>query len=307
MPWLADTTLIRPYRQAVADSLTQFLNDAGRIPLLTPEEEILLGRRIQAMIALPPPPHDRDQQIILKRGRRAMDRMVSANIRLVASLARKYRGVGSKGLLQLDLEDLVQEGTIGLMRAAEKFDPERGYKFSTYAYWWIRQFMFRAITQKGRLIRVPHQIAETMHRSIGKLAQLEQALGRTPTLEEAAAEFKMKPQDFAYAWMMTSTRPASLDQSLVDDGSDWIEMFGTGSADDDLENVDRNIKVERLLEQVKQLPDDQRDAITKLYGLDGNEPLNLTQIGAQRGVTRETIRQKVVRAERVLKYRMAVA
>lgn len=307
MPLQAGTTQTPPFRQAVADSLTQFLNAAGRIPLLTPEEEIHLGRRIQAMMALPPPPHDRDQQIILKRGRRAMDRMVSANIRLVASLARKYRGLGGKGLLQLDLEDLVQEGTLGLMRAAEKFDPERGYKFSTYSYWWIRQFMFRAITQKGRLIKVPHQIAETMHRSIGKLAQLEQTLGRTPTIEEAAAEFKMQPQDFAYAWMMTSTRPASLDQSLVDDGSDWIEMFGTGSADDDLENVDISMKLDRLLDQVEQLPDDQREAITKLYGLDGKEPLNLTQIGKERGVTRETIRQRVVRAERALKYRLAVA
>jgi RNA polymerase primary sigma factor len=291
----------------VADSLTQFLNDAGRIPLLTPEEEIHLGRRIQAMIALPPPPHDRDQQIILKRGRRAMDRMVSANIKLVASAARKYRGIGSKGTLQLDLEDLVQEGTIGLMRAAQKFDPERGYKFSTYAYWWIRQFMFRAITQKGRLIKVPHQIAETMHRSIGKLAQLEQSLGRTPTIDEAAAVFKMKPDDFAYAWMMTATRPASLDQSLVDDGADWIEMFGTGSADEQLADVDRSMKIDRLLEHVQNLPADQREAITKLYGLDGNEPLNLTQIGKARGVTRETIRQKVVRAERILKHRMAVA
>ena len=295
----------------MADSLTHFLNAAGRIPLLTPQEEIHLGRTIQAMMAIkdsnPEGPYTREESITIRKGIKARDRMVSANIKLVASAARKYRGIGSKGLLQLDLEDLVQEGTIGLMRAAEKFDPERGYKFSTYAYWWIRQSMFRAITQKGRLIKVPHQIAETMHRSIGKLAQLEQALGRTPTIEEAAAEFKMKPQAFAYAWMMTSTRPASLDQSLVDDGADWIEMFGTGSADDDLENVDRSMKVERLLEQVKQLPDDQRDAITKLYGLDGNEPLNLTQIGAQRGVTREAIRQKVVKAERLLKYRLAVA
>ena len=167
--------------------------------------------------------------------------------------------------------------------------------------------MFRAITQKGRLIKVPHQIAETMHRSIGKLAQLEHALGRTPTLDEAAAEFKMKPQDFAYAWMMTSTRPASLDQSLVDDGSDWIEMFGTGSADDDLEDVETNMQFDRLRQHVQHLPDDQREAITKLYGLDGNEPLNLTQIGQQRGVTRETIRQRVKRAERALKYRLAVA
>jgi RNA polymerase primary sigma factor len=291
----------------VADSLTQFLNAAGRIPLLTPEEEIHLGRRVQAMMALPPPPHDRDQQITVRRGRRAMDRIVSANIKLVASAARKYRGVGSKSLLQLDIEDLVQEGMIGLMRAAQKFDPERGYKFSTYAYWWIRQSMFRAITQKGRLIKVPHDIAETMHRSIGKLAQLEQTLGRTPTLEEAAAEFKMKPQAFAYAWMMTSTRPASLDQSLVDDGSDWIELFGTGSADEQLAIVERNLQLERLMEQVQQLPDDQRELITRIYGLDGQEPATAGELGKQRGVTRESIRQKVIRASRALKNRLAAA
>jgi len=291
----------------VAEPLNQFLDAAGRIPLLTPQEEILLGRRIQAMMALPPPPHDGDQQIILKRGRRAMDRMVSANIRLVASVARKYRGVGSRGLLQLDLEDLVQEGAFGLMRAAEKFDPERGYKFSTYAYWWIRQTMFRAITQKGRLIKVPHQIAEVMHRSIGRLAQLEQTLGRTPTLEEAAAEFKMKPDEFAYAWMMTSTRPASLDQTFAVDGSDWIERIGTGSADDDLENIETKMQFDRLREQLQQMPEKQRAIIIMLYGLNGEEPLSLTQIGQQHGLSREAMRHRVKRAERALKYRLAVA
>jgi len=154
---------------------------------------------------------------------------------------------------------------------------------------------------------VPHQIAETMHRSIGKLAQLEQTLGRTPTLEEAAKEFGMKPDEFAYAWVMTSTRPASLDQTFADDGSDWIERIGTGSADDDLENVETDLQYDRLREQLQKMPAEQRAIIVKLYGLDGEEPLNLTQIGEQHGLSREAMRHRVKRAERALKYKLAVA
>jgi RNA polymerase primary sigma factor len=314
MPSLAATTLIRPFRHPVADPLTPLLNAAGRIPLLTAEEEIHLGRRIQAMIAIqqdtPSGPYTREQQIILKRGKRAMDRVVSANIKLVASCARRYRGIrgnGSKSILQLDLDDLVQEGILGLMRAAEKWDPERGYKFSTYAYWWIRQSMFRAITQKGRLIKVPHQVAETMYHCSRKLSQLKETLGREPTIDEAAAYMKMTPEDFEYAVLMTATRPASLDMALVEDGTSWVEIMGTGSADEQLQEVGHSMDMQRLMEHVKTLSPEQREMITRVYGLDGEPPVNLTQLSRERGVTRETIRQKVVRAERILKYKMAVA
>ena len=295
----------------MADSLTHFLNAAGRIPLLTPQEEIHLGRTIQAMMAIkdsnPEGPYTREESITIRKGIKARDRMVSANIKLVASAARKYRGHGSKGTLQIEIEDLIQEGTIGLVRAAEKFDPERGYKFSTYSYWWIRQCMFRSITQKGRLIKVPHQIAETMYNSSRRLTALQESLGREPTLAEAAAELKMKPDDFAYALLMTATRPASIDACIVAAGGAWVEMIGTGSADEQLAKTDREIQTQRLIDHLHQMDPEHRETLVLVYGLDGSEPPSLHALSRERGVTREALRQKVKRAEKALRLRMAVA
>lgn len=118
---------------------------------------------------------------------------------------------------------------------------------------------------------------------------------------------KMTPEDFEYAVLMTATRPASLDMALVEDGTSWVEIMGTGSADEQLQQVGHSMDMQRLMEHVKTLSPEQREMITRVYGLDGEPPVNLTQLSRERGVTRETIRQKVVRAERILKYKMAVA
>jgi RNA polymerase primary sigma factor len=295
----------------MSDSLTLFLNQAGRIPLLTADEEILLGRRIQAMINLlqdnPSGPYSRDEQFTIKRGKRAKDRMVAANIRLVASAARKYRGKNTKNKLQLDHEDLLQEGILGLIRAAEKFDPERGYKFSTYAYWWIRQTMYRAITKKGRLIKVPDQVAESMYHLTRVRAKLIDLLGREPTITEVAGELKMTVEEFTYAILMTSARPASLDQSQLTDGTHWIEIIGTGSNEEQLEAIDHELRMDKLLSLVERLPKDQYHAICSTYGLLGHKMKNLSELGRELGASRETIRHRLTRAERSLRLKLTAA
>jgi RNA polymerase primary sigma factor len=295
----------------MSDSLTLFLNQAGRIPLLTADEEILLGRRIQKMITLlqdnPSGPYSRDEHFTIKRGNRAKDRMVAANIRLVASAARKYRGNNTKNRLQLDHEDLLQEGILGLIRATEKFDPERGYKFSTYAYWWIRQTMYRAITNKGRLIKVPDQVAESMYRLTRVKTRLINVLGREPLIAEIASELKMTIEEFTHAILMTSARPVSLDQSPLTDGTHLIEIIGTGSNDEQLEAIDNELIMDKILDLVQRLPKEQYQAICSTYGLLGHKVKNLNELGRELGTSRETIRNRLSAAQRTLRLKLVAA
>jgi RNA polymerase primary sigma factor len=290
------------------DSATAFLNEAGRISLLTSDEEILLARRVQAMISLQEEnsegPYSKAERMIIKRGQRAKDRMVAANIRLVASIARRYHGSGKKSALQLDVEDLIQEGVLGLIRAVEKFDPERGYKFSTYAYWWIKQSMCRAITSMGRLIKVPHHISEKMYTFNRVMDQLRSSLGREPRMAEMAAALKMTVKDLEYAMLIAGSRPTSLDSELVEDGGTWMDILGAGSVDEQLGAVDISMQHEQLLDEIKLLQPEQFDAIVRHYGLLGHEAKSMTELARELGVTREAIRQRVIRGERVLKFRM---
>jgi RNA polymerase primary sigma factor len=290
------------------DSATVFLNEAARIPLLTCDEEILLARRVQAMISLQEEdreaPYSKAERMVIKRGQRAKDRMVAANIRLVASIARRYHGAGRKTALQLDLEDLMQEGMLGLIRAAEKFDPERGYKFSTYAYWWIKQSMFRAITSMGRLIKVPHHIAEKMYTFNRVMDGLRNELRREPTTAEMAKAMKMSTQEFEYAVLMASSRPTSLDSALTEDGGNWLDILGTGTADEHLGAVDLSMQSTQLLDEIRMLQPEQFDAVIRYYGLMGHQARSMTELAREIGVTREAIRQRLLRAERILKFRL---
>jgi len=196
---------------ADGDLVRSYLRDIGRVPLLTHEQEITLGRQVQELVAIEELELELESRLgrkpsqaelataaglsapLLKRrlqaGRRAKERMVAANLRLVVSVAKKYTK------RNMELLDLIQEGTIGLVRGVEKFDPTRGYKFSTYAYWWIRQGITRAIAEKSRTIRLPIHITETLNKLKKGQRELSQLLGRTPTLSELAEAVELPEEE----------------------------------------------------------------------------------------------------------------
>ncbi|MFN7871870.1 MAG: sigma-70 family RNA polymerase sigma factor, partial [Cyanobacteriota bacterium] len=218
-----------------ADLLRSYLRDIGRVPLLSHEQEITLGRQVQELMGLeelreelalraggePPSPEMLAAEAglspaLLRRrlqaGRRAKERMVAANLRLVVSVAKKYTK------RNMELLDLIQEGTIGLVRGVEKFDPTRGYKFSTYAYWWIRQGITRAIAEKSRSIRLPIHITETLNKLKKAQRELSQELGRTPTVCELAVAVEL-PEEEVKDLLSRARQPVSL-ETKVGDGED---------------------------------------------------------------------------------------
>ena len=175
----------------MVSSLSAFLGEIGRHQLLTPEQELMLGRKVQAMVVITEPcqlaggsgpscEYSDEEKAVIRRGERAKNQMITANLRLVVNLAKRYQGKG------LDLLDLIQEGTLGLTRAVEKYDPTRGHRFSTYAYWWIRQGLNRALSTQSRTIRIPVNVNEKLTKLRAAKARLMQRNGLTPTAEQLA-------------------------------------------------------------------------------------------------------------------------
>ena len=290
------------------DTLDVFLNEAGRIPLLTPAEEIHLGRRIQAMMQLKEEnsgPYTTAQQRIIKRGIAARNRMISANLKLVAAICRKRQR--SMGGFQASAEDMMQDGILGLIRGVEKFDPERGYKFSTYAYWWITQMMTRGIEANGRPIRLPHKIAEKFMGHNRIIQRLAGELGRQPSRSEVAEAMGITEDEYERALLLAAPC-ASLDIAIFDDGSDLGALIGDGSdADQHLEQVSDQIDTELLSTAMAALPERQQLIIKLRYGLDGNEPHTFTAIGRKLNVTREAVRLQAERAYKALQRQMLLA
>lgn len=294
-----------PY-QTTQDSIRRYLQSIGRIPLLTHEQEVEYGQMVQAAIRLydlkaqlsnslghDPSPSDweiaaqlsmAEVEARLERGKLAKQKMVQANLRLVVSIAKKY--VKSDG----DLLDLVQEGTIGLQRGIEKFDPAKGYRLSTYSYWWIRQGITRAIAQKSRTIRLPTHMGEKLRKLKRVQRQLHQHLGRTANVQELAIELKITPQQ-VYDYFALMQQPISLDLRVGDNGetalSDMLE---------DHEHTPDNFVTQRSLKSdleriIHLLPPRQQQIIRLRYGLDGGEAMTLTQIGNTLDISRERVRQ----------------
>lgn len=251
----------------VPDAVHMYLKEIGKVPLLTAEEEIELAKRVRA------------KDVEAKR------RLTEANLRLVVSIAKRYVG---RGLLFLDL---IQEGNLGLIRAVEKFDYTRGYKFSTYATWWIRQAITRAIADQARTIRVPVHMVETINKLVRVQRELTQRYGREPTAEEVAEEMglsKEKVRDI----QRTAQEPVSLESPTgEEEDSELGDFIVDMCAEQPSDVVARKIRSEALARVLESLPLRERKVLELRFGLKGEAPLTLEEVGDRFGVTRERIRQ----------------
>jgi RNA polymerase primary sigma factor len=257
---------------ATTDALQLFLNEAGRWSLLTKEEEVELAKRIE------------------RGDLEAKERMINSNLRLVVSIAKKYQGHG------LSLLDLIQEGIIGLIRAVEKFDWRRGFKFSTYATWWIRQAVQRGVANKARTIRIPVHIADREQRIARAERALAPKLGRQPTEEEVAKQAKL-PLKQVREVRQAARAITSLDRPVGSENDAALgELFASEQAPPE-EEVTVSLEQDVLRRAVAQLPEREREVVKRRYGLNGDrDPASLEAIGRELGLTRERVRQIEARA-----------
>ena len=288
------------------DALSYYMQAISRVPLLTHEEEITLARAVQTLCRLEEiseeltlraggaAPSDplwaaeagltpNQLQRKLRQGRRARQRMVSANLRLVITIARKYANQ------QLQLEDLIQEGNLGLMKAVDRFDPSRGYKFSTYAYWWIREGITRAIASKARTIRLPVHVGEHLGKLRRAQHQLWQQFGRAPSVDELAEATGLKPLDIR-EMLFRAQQPLSLDAtsaSMEDDNLMERIRCGMPRPEDRLQGHLLSVDLEQLLQE---MPEQEAELLRLRYGINGEEPMNLSAVARVLGVTRDTAR-----------------
>lgn len=283
-----------------ADSIGWYLSTIGRVPLLTPAEEIELahhvqaGKRLQQISVAERTPQQRRQ---IRMGQRARDRMMAANLRLVVSVAKKYQNQG------LELLDLVQEGAIGLERAVDKFDPAMGYKFSTYAYWWIRQGMTRAIDNSARTIRLPIHISEKLSKMRRVSRELSHRLGRQPNRLELSHALDMTPEELEE--LMAQSAPcASLDAHArgEEDRSTLGELIADPNSNEHFDSMDRHLQKEHLGGWLSQLNEREQQILKLRFGLEGSEPLTLAEIGRLINVSRERVRQ--LEAKAIMKLRL---
>src|SRR6187431_800362 len=258
--WAAET-------EVSTDTLQLFLKDIGKVPLLTAAQEVELSKRIEL------------------GEHAAKQAMVEANLRLVVSIAKRYRNQG------LPFLDLIQEGTIGLVRAAEKFDWRKGFKFSTYATWWIRQAVARAIADKGRTIRMPVHVVEKLNRIMRSERKLRAELGREPVIDEIARDLDMTPDEVAQIRRSAQT-PVSLEKPVGDDDESEFGHFladETAPLPDEL--AETTLQREALRSILGALSERERMVLELRYGLDGQQPRTLDEVGRAFNVTRERIRQ----------------
>jgi RNA polymerase primary sigma factor len=283
-----------PEQTATADAVRLYLNEIGRVDLLSAEEEVDLAKRIDAgsmaaeildsMAHLAP-----EQRARLRRverlGRNAKQQLIEANLRLVVSIAKRYVG---RGLL---FPDLIQEGNLGLMRAVDKFDYTRGYKFSTYATWWIRQMISRSIADQSRTIRIPVHLVETMNKIKRTERTLVQRLGREPSVEEVAAAVEL-PVERIEEFRRLAVDPASLDAPVGEEGDGSMgELIEDANATVPLEAASYLLLQRHLSAVLEELSTRERTVIERRFGLQDAQPQTLEQVGAELGLTRERIRQ----------------
>jgi RNA polymerase primary sigma factor len=283
-----------------ADPVRVYLKEIGRVPLLTGMEEVSLAKRIEAggqaavrLAELEAAGRIGELDLIAKRklertardGERAKSDLIQANLRLVVSIAKRYVGRG------MHLLDLIQEGNLGLMRAVEKFDYTKGFKFSTYATWWIRQAITRAIADQARTIRIPVHMVESINKVHRIQRQMMQELEREPTIDELARKVDMTP-DRVREIMRISQDPLSLDSPVGEtDDSQLSDFIEDTQADAPAEMAARNMLGKAVVEALSELSDREKEVVRLRFGLDDGQARTLEEVGKEFGVTRERIRQ----------------
>jgi RNA polymerase primary sigma factor len=270
-----------------------YLSEIGRVPLLSAEEEVDLAKRIEAGLASARllqrnPPPSAALQASLRRlergGQVARRRLVEANLRLVVSIAKRYVGRG------LSLLDLIQEGNVGLIRGVEKFDYTKGYKFSTYATWWIRQAITRAIADQARTIRIPVHMVETINRLVRVQRQLQQELGREATPEEIGAQMELTA-DKVELIIKVSQEPVSLETPVGEDESSLGDFIEDTAAVVPMDAASFILLQEQIAGVLHTLTARERKVIRLRFGMADGQPRTLEEVGAEFGVSRERIRQ----------------
>ena len=289
---------------ALDDVLGYYLQDIGKYPLLTSTEEMELAAQMAAgklaagRLEQELDPSDRAEAILcVQRGDEARHRMVECNLRLVVSIARRYSGRG------MALSDLIEEGNLGLMRATEKFDPARGYRFSTYAVWWIRQAVSRALDSQSRTVRLPGHVVERLNHASKATNKLAQELGREPTSEEIASELGVSVDKVQEA-LKAAQPPVSLERPHGEGGelsiADVVEDTHWGTHADE---VTGEVRRGHVLGALRELSEREQRVIALRYGLDGEQRCTLEEAGRVLGVTRERVRQ--IEKETLSKLRLA--
>src|SRR6201987_2680728 len=291
---LSDTVDLDDQTPAMGDSVHTYLKSIGRTSLLTAEQEVDLAKRIEAGLFAEhkldtdldlSPEFRRDLELVAEDGRRAKSHMLEANLRLVVSVAKKYSDRG------LSLLDVVQEGNLGLIRAVEKFDYTKGYKFSTYAMWWIRQAIQRGFADSARTIRLPVHVLEMLSKLSRVERDMHQRLGREPTPEELAVELDRTP-DQIEELLRTSRQPISLDSTIGEDGETSIgDLIEDTDAPEASELVDRQLMADQLRHALDALTPREATIMAMRFGLYDGNPHTLDEIGRALGLTRERIRQ----------------
>ncbi len=312
-------TKVNSPQKASTDSIRTYLFEIGRFPLLEKSEEVIYGKRVQKMMSLLAEKEKLQKKLgvepslkqwakvtqmsedelnrVLQQGQRAKKKMIEANLRLVVSIAKKYQN------RNLEFLDLIQEGSIGLKRAAEKFDPTTGYKFSTYAYWWIRQGITRAIAEKSRTIRLPIHVTEKVNKVKKAQRELAQKLGRTPTIDEVAKELDLGLEEIRKC-LKANRNPISLDVQIGDDlDTDLSEMIEDDRNPSPEDYANQNSMRREVLEMLQELKPREREVISLRFGLEDGDEWTLTKIAQRLKISRERVRQLQSRAISTLRHK----